>query len=151
MLIRQADPLADLENILLVADGFARLANRPDLFPAPGSEQMIGLIEKLMAIPGYAVLLAEHDGQVCGGIGFWIGPYLMSVDKIEVQEHFWWAAEDAPPRAAMLLLREAMRRADEAGASVRTMHRLLTSPDGVDAAYRRFGLTPIQVTYIGVK
>lgn len=147
--IRAADLAADLDIVLHGASEFVRLANRPELFPEPGSEELAGVIGKLMSVPGFTVLLAEHDGRMVGGIGYWVGPYLMSMTKIELQELFWWCAADAPPRAAMMLLREAVRRGTEAGATVKTFHRLTTSPEGVDAAYRRIGLAPIQVTYMG--
>lgn len=148
--IRLADPAEDFAKVLHGADDFARLADRPELFPAPGSAEMAEVVRKLMAIPGFAVLLAEDDGRLAGGLGYWVGPYLMRAARLEFQEIFWWAAEDAPPRAALLLLREGLRRGRDAGATVITLHRLLTSPVGVDVAYRRLGATPIQVTYMGV-
>lgn len=150
IMLRKAHSLHDFDIVLFGAGEFAKLVNRPDLFPEPGSPQMRELVEKLFWTPGFAVLLYEHGGELAGGIGFWIGPFLMNVGKIEWQEIFWWAAPGAPASVAMRLLFAAKNIGKEAGATIFTAHSLLSSPAGVDKAYRTLGLTPLQTTYMGI-
>lgn len=147
--IRPADPVADFVTVVRGAGAFAGLVNRPDIFPEPGTPEMEGVVRKLMAVPGFTVLLAEEDGRLVGGIGFWIGDFLMHVGKTECQELFWWCAADAPASAGMRLLRAAKRFGQEKGATVFVFHRLMTSPPGVDSAYRHLGAEPIQITHMG--
>jgi hypothetical protein len=148
--IRQAHSVHDIDKIAFGAGEFVKLVDRPDLFPDASSPELIAVINKLLWVPSFSVLLAEDGGRLVGGIGFIVSPYVMSVGKIEWQEIFWWCAEDAPAGAAMALLRAAKKAGADAGATVFTAHRLMTSPAGVHLAYRRLGMEPIQVTYVGV-
>lgn len=148
LLVRFADPVADFAAILKGAGEFVRLVNRPDLFPEPDSDELAGVIRKLTAVPGFYVQIVEHDGRMVAGIGYWIGPYLMSMSKVECQEIFWWS-DASVPSAAMRALRAMNQHGREQGCHIKTMHRLMSSPAGVDNAYRHLGAEPIQITHMG--
>jgi hypothetical protein len=149
VVIRRADPEADFDRVLTGARAFAALVNRPDVLPAPDSPALERAIRTLMGLPITAVLLAEVDGRTVGGIGLLVTPSLWDATRIACEELFWWCANDAPPSAAMRLLRVAKEHGKAAGATLFTFHRLTTSPPGVDLAYRRMGTQPMQVTYVG--
>lgn len=151
VLIRQADPLADFERVMSGARAFVDLVGRPDVLPATDSPALAQAIRNLLSLPAVAVLLAEEGGRLVGGIGLLICPSIWDASRITCEELFWWCADDAPPAAAMRLLRAAKDCGKAAGASIFTFHRLETSPAGVDAAYRRMGAAPVQVTYMGAK
>jgi len=151
MIPRLAHSVHDRDKIEIGAGEFVTLLGRPDLFPAAGSPALAAVVDKLLWIPGFRVLLAEDAGRFVGAIGFCVGPLLMNVGVTEWQEIFWWCADDAPAGAAMALLRAAKQVGRDEGATVFTAHMLLSSPPGVDVAYRRIGLRKIQATYMGTE
>lgn len=147
--IRKADPVEDFGAVLTGARDFVTFVNRPDVLPASDSGELEKAVQSMIALPQITVLLAEVDGVVMGGFGYMVIPNLWNRSLSTWEEIFWWVYPEAPPETAMLLLRQAWANGKAAGATVFTAHKLETSPRGVDIAYRRLGMKPVQTTYMG--
>lgn len=147
--LRLADPEKDWDAILTGAADFAGHVNRPDIIPDPASPEFEGAVRFLVGLPGFSVLLAVVDGCVMGGIGYLIGPSTWNRERVAWEEFFFWAYAEAPFGTAKLLLDKAYANGKEKGATLNTAHALHSSPAGVDRAYRRLGMLPVQTTYMG--
>lgn len=146
MIIRKADFEDDALAIMDGARDFiSRVAFR-DLMP--DDDGLVKAIAKIISLDGLEILVAEHDGQVVAGIGLLFQPWHWNPDILLADELFWWAAQDAPFRAAHMLMVEAMRVIDEKQA-LPVFRALETSPDGVARMYQRMGLKPIETVYMG--
>lgn len=140
----------DLPPILDGAAAFAREADLADVLAEPGSPDFDRAVMRILHIPGVKVLLADHDGEIVGGIGFIHAPYIWNPDRLVSDEIFWWTATGAPARAALALFSGMFAAGDIAGVTVWICSKLMNSPPAVDAVYRRRGLRPRQVSYVGV-
>lgn len=147
--VRRANIDADFLAIEEAAGKFADAMNRPDVFPAAGSYELGVALAAFLLTEGVTVLLAEDEGKLVGGFAYYISPYVWDRKKLSAEEIFWWCDANAPPRAAMMLLKEAQKDWREAGVSVYTLHRLSQSPAGVDKVYQKMGAQPMQTTYVG--
>ena len=145
-----ADKTADFASILAGIAQFAAETDVLDILPPPNSETLADAVRQMLGLPQTTVILATDNDGVAGGIGLFIAPYALNPSRLSAQELFWWVRPGASPRAAMLLLREAQAFAKSAGVTILSFSRLMTSPAGVDAAYRRMGLRPAQVNYVGL-
>lgn len=147
VVVREADFSADMDAILYGAGEFAKLFNRPDLISSV--ENMNDAIRFLVGLPGVGVFLAESDGRCVGGLGFIVAPYIWDREKLACDELFWWCESNAPKTAALMLLNAFKRKVDQSGAKIFSLHRLMSSPEGVDKAYRWLGADPVQITHAG--
>lgn len=140
----------DLPDVLEGAAAFARALDAPDIVADPGSQAFDAAVTRVLYLPGVSVILADlSPGDVAGGIGFMISPYLWNPARLSIEEVFWWVRPGAPARVAMQLLRAMVAAGDAAGATIRSFSALHNSPPGVAKAYRHFGLRAIQTTFLG--
>lgn len=147
--IRRADPETDFEAILLGARDFVSYARRPDILPDPASPDLEVAVRRLLHAPGVTVLIGEVDGVVMGGIGFFIHPQLWNQSALAFEEIFFWSYPEAPHGLAWKLLIHAKATGTSSGCKIFTFHALANSPKGVDRAYRKLGVEPVQTTYMG--
>jgi hypothetical protein len=89
----------------------------------------------------------EHEGEIVAGIGIQYASLLWNPEILTANELFWWAKEDAPFRTGRLVIDEAMKRIDQRGA-IPVFRALETSPKGVEKLYRKFGMVPIETTFM---
>lgn len=147
--LRQSTML-DLPAVIDGARMFAATVNAADILPALDSPEFDAAVTRMVLLRGTSVILAEQNGDVVGGLGVLIAPYLWNPGKLSLEELFWWVRPGASPYAGGLLFRDALRRAKRAGVTIVSFGKLDTSPEGVDRVYRKAGLRPIQSTYVGV-
>lgn len=148
--LRVAGTLLDLPAVLDGARAFAATVQAADVLPPLDSAEFDGAVTRLVTMRGVTVILAEQDGEVVGGLGVLVSPYLWNPSKMSLEELFWWVRPGASPHAAGMLFRDARRRFKAAGGGIISFGKLVTSPDGVDRVYRKAGMRPIQTVYIGV-
>lgn len=147
----QALPLFDLPAILPGARRFAKEADMADVLPPLDSELFRDVIIGMCNLPGSTIILAKEGGRVTGGIGILVTPYLWNPAKLAVHDLFWWAEDYASRGVGLALIEEAMRIADEQGATIRSFGALVSSRPGVARVYRKYGMRPVQVQYVGVR
>src|SRR5689334_18204035 len=145
MRARLADKARDFPAILDGARAFA--AATPEharaLLPPLDSPAFAANLRALLKLDAVGVALAVGEGgRALAGCGFVVAPYPLNPARKEWHELFWWAAPDAPPTAALAVLRLAVRRGKAMGATIATAHCLDDSPPGVAAVYQRLGLRP---------
>lgn len=111
-------------------------------------------ILKLLSNPAFEIIGAfDDDGQCVAGIGIAAAPFMWNPDLLAVEEIFWWASKDAPPTAALQVLRFATDWAKREAAPnkvIFTMKRMDVSPPGVERIYDRLGLRHTEVSHSGV-
>ena len=146
MIVRFADPETDALQIVDGAKDFASRVAFQHLLP-DAEWQLTAAIGRVVTLSGFTALVAEDDGRIVGGIGLLFAPFLWNPAITVADELFWWTAPDAPFRTAKTLLTEALALIDARGA-VPTFRALATSPAGVDRAYRRMGLVPLETVYM---
>lgn len=151
MKVWKADHCRDFAAILEGGRSFIRHANLAELPPADGPE-ITDALAVLLSIDGMHVLLAGSDDrtEVYGGIGLLLAPSLWDRSRLTSEELFWWCGDNAPPQAAMRLLREAKQFGAEQGVKIWTFHDLPNSPSGVEKVYQRMGFSLTGRTFSGV-
>lgn len=103
-------------------------------------KQMTVLAEKLVA--GDGVLLTERDGKVVGMIGYLLHDHFISGEKF-AGEVFWWT-EPEYRGEGVKLMREAERRAKEAGA---VKMQMIAPTEQVAKVYERIGYKFCEATF----
>lgn len=152
MKIRAANFETDWEGILAGAWDFIQRMGDPDWVPTSRNRFETHLLQ-LFRNPAFEIYIADDKDEIVAGIGIVRVPFMWNPDYTAVEELFWWASPDAPPQAAISVLRHAIEaaRADAAPREVLlTMKRLDTSPDGVGRLYDRLGLKHREVSHTGV-
>lgn len=146
--IRPADFNKDSLAIFEGAKDFIARMDYRDFLPNNDSDlsYAVGFVINL---PGAEVLVAEHNGQIVGGVGLLFVPHIWNQSRLVMDELFWWCHPGAPRTTALRLLRSAIGRARERDALV-SFKALTSSPEGVDKVYRQMGLRPFETTYVGV-
>jgi hypothetical protein len=149
--------VADIEeDALTILDGAKDCARRhkaheggPDigLLFSNDDQPLIAALSQLVAHPGLEILIAEHEGRAVGGVGILYAPYVWNADLLTGDKLFWWTDENAPFRTAMLLIEEALERIEARGA-MPIFRALKTDPKGVEKLYKRFGMVPVETTYM---
>jgi hypothetical protein len=107
----------------------------------------------LLNMPGVDTIVCEESEKVTAAISTLTSPFVFNPEIIHVEEIFWWAAHDADPRAAMLVMRAAMNWAEtlkDKNEVMVTMKRLEKSPRGVRRVYDRFDLSHIETSHSGM-
>lgn len=145
IVIREADLEVDALAIMDGARDFASRISFRHLLPND-DQVFVDAVSKVVTLKGVEILLAEHDGRVVGGIGILFAPYLWNPDRLVADEIFWWTYRDSPPKTGRLLLQEAMMRIDGKNA-IPMFRKLTTSPPGVERAYLKIGLEPIETVF----
>ncbi len=143
--IREADFDKDALAIVDGARDFADRVTFTHLFPT-GDKEFTAAVGRIVTLPGVEILVADYEGKVVGGIGMLYAQYMWNPSKSVADELFWWAARDAPFRAAWYLIHEVMRRVRERKA-IPMFRALMTSPPGVEQIYRKFGMGPLEIVF----
>jgi hypothetical protein len=147
MIIRAADLDCDMPALV---KGAREFAERFTPFMAlPDDDGMVEVIARLATINGVEMLVNEHEGRVVGGAAMLYAPYLWNPSTTVAEELFWSTFQGAPMGTSSRLLDEIMMRAHEHGA-VPMLKALVTSSPGVERAYRRRGLSPVETVFTRV-
>ena len=146
MIIRPADLEKDA---LAIVEGARDFANRTPIQSLLTGNTFTEAVSRIVTLPDFELIVAEHDGVVVGGIGIFYTPLLWNSDFLTAEEHFWWTAKDAPFRTGKALLNQAMINIEEKGA-IPMFKSLSTSHKGVDRAYRKFGMEPVETLYMKI-
>ena len=145
--------VAKKEDFIFVLDGakqFSRLVNRPDILPHPDSDNFRKAVGDIFMNDFTTVILAMDDGQLLGGIGLMVTPYLWDKSKIACEELFWWVKPGAPNTTALRLIKSAKKFAKSSDAEIMSFNSLVSSPEGVGRVYERMGTSLVQHVYAGV-
>lgn len=152
MILRIANYPDDVDRIAAAAqDFFSRTGIQSLMSDDP--KVFRDQLDMLMAGP-VDVLMAEVDDEMVAALAISFVPFLWNPEHVCAEEMFWWSAKDAPPFAALRILRYAQEHiADVAGdkKTVTCFKALTGSPAKVASVYERMGLTNIETTYAGIK
>lgn len=149
MNVRLAHIAKDFEQIVAGARDFLQRANFQNVIGDIPDETFI----RLLSTPSVDVVLVEDDGRVVSGLGITTGPFVWNPSYMQLDEIFWWAAEDAPKSAALLAIRYALHTAKKRAGDLKVLASfkfLETSPPGVARVYERMGLEKVETTYLGI-
>lgn len=145
MIIRDANLDYDIPALVEMAHEFAERA--APWTRLPDDDEVLGrIMTRVVGLGDVDVLLADDDGRVAGGLAMLYTPYLWNPSVTVAEELFWFARRDAPLGTGGRLLNEAMRRVRGRDA-IPMFRALVTSPPGVAAAYRRYGLSPAETVF----
>ena len=147
VVVRPADLKADALSIYDGALAFISQMEFDAFLPDEGLAYEIG---RVLTLPGMEVLVAEHEGEIVGGIGLLFAPFLWNSTRLSMEELFWWAAPDAPTTTALRLLRATEKRREQVGATIVTFKALTSSPKSIGRLYARMGLQPVDTSYMKV-
>jgi hypothetical protein len=152
MITRLVDVEKDADKVLA---GFKDFVSRMDFteYLPVGEEWWDEYIIKILSVPEIEVIAADDDGRLVAGIGISYTQFLWNPGLVHADELFWWAAEDAPPTAAIRVFKHAMKSIKDAERKdkVFTSFKALTSsPDSVKSLYKRMGLREIETNFVGV-
>jgi GNAT superfamily N-acetyltransferase len=105
------------------------------------SRDRVALLGKQLIDAG-GLLVSERNGQVVGMIGFVVFPHFMSGETV-AGEVFWWV-EPGHRGDGLRLLKEAERRARQAGAKSMQM---IAPTEQVAKVYERMGFRYVESSY----
>lgn len=148
MRIRPVDLSTDLPNVLEGIQDFISRMDYHDFLP-DSEQELIAALQRLLNLGCVDVLVAEHKGKIVGGIGLLYAPCTWNSAITNMDELFWWVSSDAPAATGLRLIRYARQMAQQKGCHFMTFKSLTSSPKTLDKVYRRMGLRPIEVTYMG--
>lgn len=148
MIVRPADLEKDA---LAIMDGARDFVARMDYtaFLPETDEDFVASVGFLVTLPGFEILLAEHEGSVVGGIGLLFAPHIWNRKALTMAEQFIWCASDAPKTTFLRLMNAAEARRVEKGARLVEFVNLTSSPEGVGRVYRAMGLRKVQEGWMG--
>ena len=146
--VRLASWSTDKQKILEGAKDFIERMDFKEFLPDSETE-FSDNIGRVMSYDFVEVTVAEHEGDIVGGIGMSYIPCLWNPKSVMAEELFWWASKDAPKTTALRLLRFIKDRASSAGANFLSFKKLTSSPIGVSKVYKRMGLRELETTFIG--
>ena len=147
--IRAIDLSSDLP---MVINGMRDFISRMDYheFLPDTYEDLVESLTRLISLDCTEILVAEHDGDIVGGIGMVYAPCMWNLKVFTAEELFWWVSKDAPLSTALRLLRHVNSNAVTRGCKLISFKSLSSSPGTLDKVYRQMGLIPIETTYMGV-
>ncbi len=147
--IREVDLSSDLP---MVIDGMKDFISRMDYheFLPDTYEDLVEAFTLLVNLDPIEILVAEHDGDIVGGIGMIYTPCMWNPKVSTIEELFWWVSKDAPLSTALKLLRRVRSNAVAKGCKFIVFRSLTSSPKVLDKIYRKMGLRPIETSYMGV-
>ena len=146
MIIRPADLEKDA---LAIVEGAKDFATRTPINSLLKGQNYIDAVTAVVTMDNFELIVAEHNGVVVGGIGLFYSPFLWNRDILVAEEHFWWTDKEAPFSTGMKLIRQAMKNIEEKGATP-MFKSLSTSYKGVDKAYRKHGMEPVETLYMRI-
>ena len=146
--IRQIDLNKDVkETVRGMRDFISRMDYNE--FVAESDDELIACLQRLINLGCVTVTVAEHEGRLIGGIGMLYAPCLWNSHINTGEELFWWVDRNAPKATALKLLRAAKDQAKTIGCKYVTFKSLTSSPEGVDRVYRKMGMRPVEMSYMG--
>mgnify|MGYP003141579292 CR=1 FL=1 len=146
--VRLANWSTDKQKIMEGAMDFIARMDSKEFLPDSEAE-LFDAISRVMAYEFVEVTVAEHSGDIVGGIGMSYVPSLWNPKAVMAEELFWWASKEAPNTTSLRLLRFIKSRASSVGANFLSFKRLTSSPKGVSKVYERMGLREIETTFMG--
>ncbi len=129
---------------------FVEYINKPKLFPEQDKLIREQVFLQLVSSGVMCTLVDEINGEVVGGIGLIITPYLWNPNRKAADELFWWCSKDAPATSALRLIRAAKAHCTENNIDILSMSMMYNSPAQVEHIYTKLGLEKIQSTFAGV-
>ena len=142
--------LADLEkDALAIVEGAKDFATRTPVNKLLQGQSYVDAVTRIVTLPDFELIVAEHEGKVVGGIGLFYAPFLWNRDILIAEEHFWWTDKEAPFSTGMKLIKRAMENIDKRNA-VPMFKSLSTSHKGVDKVYRKHGMEPVETLYMRI-
>lgn len=144
MIVRPADFETDA---LAIVDGAREFSHSTVLASwFRSGDKFIEDISKVMVLDHLEILVAEHDGNIVGGIGIVFVPFIWNQSILLGDELFWWVSPGAPFKTGRALFDEAFKRIEERGAQ--PMFRSLdTSPEHIEKFYERRGLRKFESVF----
>lgn len=139
--IREAT-IADVDRIVKLGLRFAETEYR-DILPVTASG-LAAFVRLLLESQTSVVFVAEHDGELDGGIAMTTYIHQMSGEVIATEIAWWVEPESRNGRSALLLLRTAERWAKERQA---TKFQMIAPTDRLAAFYERVGFRRIEIHY----
>ena len=142
--------LADLEkDALAIVEGAKDFATRTPVNKLLQGQSYVDAVTRIVTLPDFELIVAEHEGKVVGGIGLFYAPFLWNRDILIAEEHFWWTDKEAPFSTGMKLIKRAMENIDKRNA-IPMFKTLSTSHKGVGKVYRKYGMEPVETLYMRV-
>lgn len=148
MEIRQIDLKADKDQALLGMKDFISRMEYTEFIP-DDEEELWSSFVRLYELGVVSVVVADHEGELVGGIGMVYSPCIWNINVTAAEELFWWAYDHAPITTALRLIRRARQDVKDVGCAFVTFKSLTSSPKAVDSIYRKMGLKPIETNYMG--
>ena len=149
MIIRLADVKNETEQILAGMRNFISRMDYTEIFPIDAGWYKEYIIE-LLSKPEIEVTVADDDGELVAGIGMAFSPVLWNPTMIQAEEIFWWASPNAPPTAAIRVIKAAMASVKSDTDTMIVFKSMTSSPDSVGRIYGRLGLREVETCYVGV-
>ena len=146
--VRPANWSTDKQKIMEGAKDFIARMDFKEFLPDSEIE-FSDAVGRVMSYDFVEVTVAEHEGDIVGGIGMSYVPCIWNPKSVMAEELFWWASEEAPKTTALRLLRFIKERASSVGADFLSFKRLTSSPIGVSKVYKRMGMRELETTFIG--
>lgn len=146
--VRLANWSTDKRKIMAGAKDFIARMDFDGFLPESEAE-LSDAISRVMSYEFVEVTVAEHEGDIVGGIGMSYIPCLWNPKAVMAEELFWWASKGAPKMTSLRLLRFIQDRALSVGANFLSFKRLTSSPAGVSKVYEKMGLRELETTFIG--
>lgn len=146
--VRLANWSTDKQKIMAGAKDFIERMDFDGFLPESEAE-LSDAISRVMSYEFVEVTVAEHDGDIVGGIGMSYIPSLWNPKAVMAEELFWWASKEAPKTTSLRMLRFIKARASSVGAAFLSFKKLTSSPNGVSRVYERMGLRELETTFIG--
>ena len=150
-MIRYADAVKDKDALVQGLHAFVEYINKPKLFPEQEKAEREEAFMNIINSPAMCTIVDEVNGELVGGIGLAIVPYMWNPKHLVAEELFWWCVKDkAAPTTALRLIRAAHEHCKEHGVHILSMSMMYNSPTQVEQVYTRMGLEKIQSSFIGI-
>jgi len=139
---------ADSSDSLIILEGTKDFARRTNIKHfADNDDELFDCVNRIIALDGMEVSLAEYNGKIVGGIGILYFPYLWNHSLTIGQEIFWWTLENAPFRTARYLFDTAIKEINDKGA-IPMFHALDPVPKSVEKLYHENGLSLAEMAFV---
>ena len=110
--IRPANFDTDALSIVNGAREFSQQTSLASWFRS--GKEFVEDISKLMVLDNLEITVAEHEGNIVGGVGIVYVPFIWNHSILVGDELFWWTSKDAPFKTGTALFDFAMKRIKEA-------------------------------------
>ena len=149
-MIRYADAIKDKDALVHGLHSFVQHINKPNLFPDIEKQEREDAFMNIIQSPAMCTIVDEVNGELVGGIGLAIVPYMWNPKHLVAEELFWWCTDKAPPVSALRLIRAAHEHCKQNNVHILSMSTMYNSPEQVETIYGKMGLEKIQSSFIGI-